>query len=176
MEFAQELAIAAAQISSLWGARAPRNLFHLENAMEAQEFEHGLNRRLDIAQDHFRSVVWEFAVNAEKKSHPGAVDKLDGAEIHFRASDPGIHPVFEMVFDGGGRIGVESGKVHRDVQGIARDICLEIIGHTAFLPRSEDYAMRNQRLPAGAGVIFPARRDPAAVLFIFGICDKNARR
>lgn len=123
---------------------AGHGLRQFENAVEPQELQHSLDRRPDIAQDHFRAVGWKVAVNPQQKSDARAVDELDVPEFHLRAFDPRIDPAFEMVLDGGGGAGVEAGEVYSDVENFTRDICLEFISHMiTTLPRVKDYAMRN---------------------------------
>jgi hypothetical protein len=102
--------------------------------VEAQEFEHRLDRGLDIAQNDFGSVVWEFAIYAEQKSNARTVDELHAAEIHLGAADSRIDSVLEMSFDRSGGTGIEAGEAHRDVKGIAHDVCLEFIGHNCADP------------------------------------------
>lgn len=138
-------------------------LRQFENAVEPQELQHSLDRRPDIAQDHFGAVGWKVAVNPQQKSDARAVDELDVPEFHLRAFDPRIDPAFKMVLDGGGGAGVEAGEVHSDVENFARDICLEFISHMiATLPRAKDYAMRNPTCETYRRRIMRALRDPGA--------------
>jgi len=104
-------------------------LFHLENPMEAQQLQDGLNRWPDIAQDHLRPVVRKFAINSQQEADPRAVNELDASEFHLRAPDIGVEPVFEMLFDGSGGTGIEAGEVHGDVKNFVHHICLEVISH-----------------------------------------------
>ena len=128
-------------------AAASHGLRQFKNAVEPQEFQHSLDWRLDITQDHFRSIGRKVAINAEQKSDARAIDELDISELHLRAFDPRIDPAFEMVLDDGRGAGVEAREIHCDVENFARDICLEFIGHIGcILPRCMDYAMRNPRM------------------------------
>ena len=47
-------------------ACAPQRLFHLENAVKAQELEHGQHAGLDIVEDHLSVFHWQFAIDAKQ--------------------------------------------------------------------------------------------------------------
>ena len=90
--------------------------------MQAHQFEHGLHGRADMDQADRRMLFRQATMDAQERTHAGAIDEFDMREIDGHVADIGAPDHGEFFAQFPGRGGIEPGGADFQFQIVALEM------------------------------------------------------